>query len=158
MAKQKSKTPPGTIVTNRKARHDFTILDRFEAGVQLLGWEVKALRAGKAQLVDSYVLIKGGEAWLLGAHINPLQTASTHVITDPQRTRKLLLHKKEIARLFNASAQKGHTCVATALYWKNNKVKCEVAIAIGKQAHDKRATERDREWGRQKQRLMKQAS
>ncbi len=158
MAKSKPRTRPGTIVTNRKARHDFILLDRFEAGLELLGWEVKALRAGKAQLVDSYVLIKNGEAFLLGAHINPLASASTHVLADPTRTRRLLLHKKEIARLWSATQQKGFTCVATALYWKKNRVKCEIAIAQGKRAHDKRASEREREWGRQKQRLLKQAS
>ena len=158
MAKSKPKTPPGTIVANRKARHDFTLVDRFEAGLELLGWEVKALRAGRAQLVDSYVFVQNGEAWLYGAHINPLESASTHVIAEPTRLRKLLLHKKEIAKLFSASAQKGHTCVATALYWKNNKVKCEVAIAIGKKEHDKRAAVKEREWNLEKRRVLKEAS
>ena len=129
--------------------------DRFEAGVQLQGWEVKSLRAGKVQLVDSYVLLKSGEAWLLGAHIEPLSSASTHVDVDPKRTRKLLLNRRELAQLFSATQQKGYTCIATALYWKRHLVKCEIALAKGKQAHDKRASEKDRDWNREKQRLVR---
>ena len=109
----------------------------------------------KAQLVDSYVLLRNGEAWLLGANITPLASAATHVIADPQRTRKLLLHTKELAKLFSATRQKGYACIATAMYWKKNRVKCEIALGKGKQQHDKRATQRDRDWNRQKQRLMK---
>jgi SsrA-binding protein len=124
----------------------------------LEGWELKSIRAGKAQLIDSYVLIRDGEAWLLGANITPLVSASTHVIADPTRTRKLLLHAKEIARLFADTNQKGYTCVATALYWKGNKVKCEIALAKGKQLHDKRATERDRDWKRQQRRTLKHSA
>jgi SsrA-binding protein len=150
-----SKNPPSTIALNKRARHDYVFEDKFEAGIVLQGWEVKAIRAGKAQLTDSYVLLRDGEAWLLGVNITPLSSASTHVVPDPQRTRKLLLHGKELARLYSATTQKGYTCVATAMYWKGNKVKVEIALAKGKQAHDKRATQRDRDWNRQKERLMR---
>ena len=144
-----------TIALNRRARHDYHLEERFEAGVALEGWEVKSLREGKAQLVDSYVLIKDGEAWLLGAHITPLASASTHVVPDPQRTRKLLLHAREISRIYVATQQKGYTCVATALYWKGPRVKCEVALAKGKKQHDKRADVKAREWSRQRERILK---
>jgi len=154
MSKQ-SKSSPSTIALNKRARYDYTLEQRFEAGLALQGWEVKSIRAGKAQLVDSYVLLRDGEAWLIGANITPLASASTHVVADPQRTRKLLLHKKEIAQLFSATQQKGYACLATALYWKGNKVKCEVALGKGKKQHDKRATERERDWQRQKQRILK---
>jgi SsrA-binding protein len=157
MAQAKNKAPP-PIAQNRRARHDYALEDRFEAGVVLEGWEVKSIRAGKAQLTDSYVLIRDGEAWLIGAHITPLVSASTHVIADPTRTRKLLLHAREIARLYVGTTQKGYTAVATALYWKGNKVKCEVALAKGKQTHDKRATERDRDWKRQQRRTLKHSA
>jgi SsrA-binding protein len=156
MSTRKKKTPPGTIVVNRRARFDYSLEERYECGVELQGWEVKSLRAGKAQLVDSYVLVKDGEAFLLGAHITPLSSASTHVVADPQRTRRLLLHKKEIMHIYGATQQKGYTCVATSLYWKGNRVKCEIALAKGKKSHDKRATERDRDWEREKRRIMKQ--
>lgn len=155
MAKDRKGTAGGTIALNKRARHDYILEERFEAGVALEGWEVKAIRAGKAQLTDSYVLLRDGEAWLLGANITPLPSASTHVVPDPQRTRKLLLHAKELAKLFSATTQKGYTCIATALYWKGNKVKCEIALAKGKKVHDKRATQRDRDWARQKERLLK---
>jgi SsrA-binding protein len=155
MNNRKKKQSPGTIAVNRRARFDYAFEQRYECGIELLGWEVKSLRAGKAQLVDSYVLVKDGEAWLLGAHITPLSSASTHVVADPQRTRRLLLHKNEIMHIFGATQQKGYTCVATSLYWKGHKVKCEVALAKGKKAHDKRATEKDRDWQREKQRIMK---
>ncbi len=158
MAKKKTKTPDNTIVQNKRARFDYTLLETFEAGVALAGWEVKALRAGKAQLTDSYVLVKDGEAWLLGAQITPLDTASTHFVTDPTRTRKLLLHKKELAKILAATQAKGQTCVCTRLYWKGHLVKASVALAQGKQSHDKRDTERDRDWNRQKQRIMRDAN
>ncbi len=154
MAK-KRKANPGTIALNKKARFDYQLHERFEAGLALTGWEVKSLRAGKAQLTDTYVLLKGGEAFLLGSNITPLNTTSTHVVADPQRTRKLLLHKKEISRLIGATQQKGQTCIPMAIYWKANRVKCEIALATGKKDHDKRATIKDREWNRDKQRLMK---
>lgn len=156
MAKSgKSKTPDNTIIVNKKARHDYFLEDKFEAGVELQGWEVKSLRLKKVQLMDSYVLIKEGEAFLLGCNITPLDTASTHVVADPGRTKKLLLHKKELARLFSATQQKGHTCVCTKLYWRGHLVKAEIALAKGKQAHDKRATAKDREWNIDKQRIVR---
>lgn len=155
MTKASSKAPSGVIAQNKRARHDYHLEDHFEAGVALEGWEVKSLRAGKAQLVDSYVLIKDGEAWLLGANITPLTSASTHVVADPQRTRKLLLHGREIAKLYAATQQKGFTCVATSLYWKGNRIKVDIALAKGKAQHDKRSTLKEREWNRQKDRLMK---
>ena len=159
MAKpRKSKTPDNTIVQNKKARHDYFIEDSFEAGLQLQGWEVKSLREKKVQLVDSYVLIKDGEAFLLGCNVTPLDTASTHIIADPTRTKKLLLHKKELAKLFSATQQKGHTCVCTKLYWKDHLVKAQIALAKGKQAHDKRAAAKDREWNVDKQRILRQSN
>ncbi len=156
MAKSPNRNTSPTIAVNRRARHDYHLEERIEAGLVLEGWEVKSLREGKAQLVDSYVLIKDGEAWLLGAMITPLASASSHVVPDPQRTRKLLLHAREISRIYVATQQKGYTCIATALYWKGNKVKCEVALAKGKKQHDKRAAVKEREWSRQKDRLLKQ--
>jgi SsrA-binding protein len=153
MAKKK-KPGSNTIAQNRKARHDFFITDRFEAGVALAGWEVKALRAGRGQLTESYVIFNKNEAWLLGAQISPLPQASTHFVTEPTRTRKLLMHRRELDKLLEATTQKGHTIVATALYWKNHLVKCEVAIAKGKQQHDKRQTEKEKDWNKQKQRIM----
>ncbi len=154
MAKTKKKPGGNTIALNKKAKFDFELHERVEAGVALLGWEVKSLRQGKVQLTDSYVIFKNGEAWLLGAHITPLPTASTHFVTDPTRTRKLLLKRKEIARLQAATEQKGYTVIATALYWKAHLVKCEIALGKGKQLHDKRQTEKERDWNRQKQRLL----
>ncbi|HVK99681.1 MAG TPA: SsrA-binding protein SmpB [Dongiaceae bacterium] len=145
----------GTIALNKKAKHEYFIEDRFEAGLALHGWEVKSLRAGKVNLLDSYVLMKDGEGYLFGAHISPLSTVSTHFVPDPLRSRKLLLHKRELGRIFGAIAKQGMTCVPLALYWKNGNVKCEIALAKGKQLHDKRATERDRDWNREKGRLMK---
>jgi len=157
MAASKKKTPSGgTIALNKKARHEYHIETRFEAGMALTGWEVKSLRAGKAQLVDSYVLLKDGEAWLLGAHITPLTFASTHVVADPTRTRKLLLHKREIDKITGKVNQAGYTCVPLALYWKGNKVKCEIALVKGKKEYDKRATEKERDWNRQKQRIVRE--
>ena len=154
MAKQK-KHPTGTIALNKKALHDYSIENKFEAGIALSGWEVKSLRAGKAQLVDSYVLLKDGEAYLFGAHITPLKTASTHLIADPTRTRKLLLHKRELGKLFGAVQQKGYACVALALYWKKHLIKCEIALAKGKKEFDKRATEKERDSDREISRVMR---
>ena len=144
------------IAVNRRAKFDYDLEQRFEAGLALEGWEVKSIRANRAQLADSYVLVRKGEAWLLGARIAPLSSASTHVAADPQRTRKLLLHGNEIARIFGAVEARGQACVATALYWKGNKVKCEVALGKGKKTHDKRATIRERDWKREQGRLAKQ--
>lgn len=154
MAKKQNKSSGNTIALNKKAKFDYHLLERFEAGMVLLGWEVKSLRAGKVQITDSYVIFKHGEAWLLGSQIMPLPTASTHFVTDPTRTRKLLLKQRELRRLQEATEQKGHTVVATALYWKEHLVKCEISLAKGKQLHDKRETEKDRDWDRQKQRLF----
>jgi len=159
MAKSKKKKQDDTtIVVNKKANHDYFIGDRIEAGIVLTGWEVKSLRQKKVQLVDSHVIIQNGEAWLLGAQITPLNTASTHVIADPIRTRKLLLHSKELARIFTAVQQKGHTCVCTKMYWKDHLVKCQIALAKGKQSHDKRSSIKEREWSIDKQRAVRSAN
>jgi SsrA-binding protein len=157
MSKKKGKTPSNVIVQNKRAKFDYHLLEDFEAGVALQGWEVKSLRAGKAQLTDSYVLMKGGEAFLLGAQIVPLETASSHVDADPIRTRKLLLNKRELAKILAATSQKGQTCVCTKLYWKGHLVKARIALAEGKKTHDKRDTQKEREWNRQKQRVMREA-
>ena len=154
MAKQK-KHPTGTIAQNKKARHDYFIEHKFEAGLVLSGWEVKSLRAGKAHLTDSYVLLKDGEAWLFGSHITPLTTASTHVIADPIRTRKLLLNKRELERLEAAVAQKGYTCVALSLYWSKHLITCEIALGKGKKEFDKRDTVRERDSNRELQRAVR---
>lgn len=143
------------IAENRKARFDYFIEDRLEAGIALQGWEVKSARAGKAQLVDSYVIIRDGEAWLLGAHLTPLNTASTHVTADPRRLRKLLLNRREIDRLVGLVERKGYTLLALELYWSKNRVKVAVGLAKGKKQHDKRDTEKDRDWQRDKARALK---
>lgn len=143
------------IARNKRATFDYQLLESFEAGVALEGWEVKSLRMGKAQLTDSYVLMKDGDAWLLGAQITPLDTVSTHFVSDPTRTRRLLLHRKELARIQAAVSQKGLTCVCTQLYWKGHLVKARIALAEGKKSHDKRDTEKERDWNRQKQRIIR---
>lgn len=153
--KTKQNTGSSTIALNKKARHDFSIEDRFEAGIALEGWEVKSLRAGKIQLVDSYVIIKNGEAWLLGCLINPLLAASTHIHPDATRTRKLLLHREELNKLIGAVERKGYTVVPLAMYWKHGLAKLEIGLAKGKKEHDKRATEKDRDWAREKQRILR---
>ena len=155
MAKQKPKTSSSTIALNKKARHDYFIEDSLEAGLALQGWEVKSLREGRVQLTESYIVIKNNEAWLFGFHISPLLSASSHVVPDPTRTRKLLLHRRELDRLMGAVERKGYTLVPTALYWKRGKAKLEIALARGKHAHDKRATEKDRDWQREKQRMLR---
>ena len=144
-----------TIALNKKARHEYSIEERFEAGLALEGWEVKSLRAGKVQLVDSYVLLKNGEAWLLGALITPLPTASTHIQPDPTRTRKLLLHREELDKLIGAVERKGYTLVPLALYWKRGRAKLEIGLAKGRKAHDKRAALKERDWQREKARILK---
>ncbi|MFY0676524.1 MAG: SsrA-binding protein SmpB [Neptuniibacter sp.] len=154
MAKKKKAPSGNTICQNKKARHEFIIEDKFEAGLVLAGWEVKSLREGRAQLVESYVNIHKGEAWLVGAHFTPLKTACTHVVADPTRQRKLLLNHKELVKIITAINSKGLTCVALSLYWKGNRIKCEIALAKGKKQHDKRAADKDKDWARQKQRLM----
>jgi SsrA-binding protein len=155
MTKKKPKNSSNVIARNKRASFDYQLLETFEAGVVLSGWEVKSLRMGKADLGDSYVLIKDGEAWLLGTQIVPLDTASTHFVTDPTRTRKLLLHRKELAKILAATSQKGQTCVCTQLYWKGHLVKARIALAQGKKSHDKRDAEKDRDWNRQKQRIVR---
>ena len=152
---KKKKSPGGnTICQNKRARFEYTIENKFEAGLVLTGWEVKSLRDGRAQLVESYVDFKNGEAWLLGAHITPLKTACTHVVADPLRPRKLLMHSAELSRLATAVEAKGQTCVALSLYWKQGKIKCEIGLAKGKKLHDKRATEKERDWNREKARVL----
>ena len=153
--KKKASQPGNTIALNKKARHDYFIEERFEAGIALEGWEVKSLRAGRVQIQDSYVLVKDSEAFLFGALITPLPTASTHVHPEPQRTRKLLLHRRELNRLIGAVERKGYTVVPTAMYWKRGRAKVEIGLAKGKQAHDKRAAVKERDWQRQKQRILK---
>jgi len=155
MAKKKRKIPDNVIAQNKRAKFDYNLEETFEAGLALTGWEVKALRMGKVQITDTYVLMKNGEAFLLGAQITPLNTASTHYVTDPTRTRKLLLHKKELAKILVGISQKGKTCVCTSLYWKGHLVKARIALASGKQEHDKRGDEKDRDWNRQKQRVIR---
>jgi SsrA-binding protein len=157
MAKKpkKSKNTGATIALNKKAGHDFFIEERYEAGISLQGWEVKSLRAGRVQIKESYVTIKDGEAFLFGAHIVPLATASTHVHPDPTRTRKLLLHRSELNKLIGLVERKGYTLVPTALYWKKGMAKLEIGLAKGKKQHDKRASEKDRDWQREKERLFK---
>lgn len=156
MAKQpKPGGERATIALNRRAKFDYQLGMRFEAGLVLEGWELKSIRASQAQLADSYVLVRDGEAWLLGARIAPLPSASTHVLADPTRTRKLLLHAREIARIHIAVQAKGNACVATALYWKGTRVKCEIALAKGKDTRDKRATIRERDWERDQARQSK---
>ncbi len=158
MSKKKPKQLSNSIALNRKAKHDYFIEDKFEAGLALQGWEVKSLREGRVNLTDTYVMIKDGEAWLLGTHITPLNTVSTHYVTEPTRSRKLLLNYRELKQLDEAVKQKGRTCVCTALYWKGHLVKCEVALAKGKASHDKRMDSKERDWNRQKQRLMRHSS
>ena len=153
--KKKPGKGSSTIARNKKAKHDYYIEQSFEAGVALEGWEVKSIRAAKVSLVDSYVMMKKGEAWLLGTHISPLLSASTHIIPDPTRTRKLLLHQRELGKIHDALTKDGLACVALALYWKGPLVKCEIALARGKKMHDKRATEKDRDWSREKQRTVR---
>ncbi len=145
-----------SIIDNRKAFHDYFIEDRFEAGIMLEGWEVKAIRDGRAQLKEAYVIIKGGEIYLFGSHISPLPTASTHVTPDPVRTRKLLLHSAEIAKLVEKVERSGYTMVPLNLHYQRGRIKCEIGLAKGKKQHDKRDTERDRDSKREVQQAMKQ--
>lgn len=153
--KDADKAGSGTIALNKRARHEYHIDERFEAGIALQGWEVKSLRQGRINLGDAYALVKGGEIYLFGASIPPLITASTHVVAEDRRTRKLLLHRAEIDKLVGAVERKGYTLIPMAMYWKNNRVKVELGLARGKQAHDKRETEKERDWAREKQRTMR---
>ncbi len=143
------------IAQNRKAFHDYFVEERYEAGIALEGWEVKAVRAGRAQINDAYVIVRDGALWLIGAHISPLATASTHVAPDPARRRKLLLHAVEIRRLVGKIEQRGYTLIPLDLHFKQGRIKAEVALAKGKLKHDKRASEREKEWQREKQRLLR---
>ena len=147
--------PQSSIAQNRKARFDYFIEERLEAGLALQGWEVKSMRAGKAQLVDSYVILRDGEAWLLGSHITPLSTTSTHVDANPKRLRKLLLNRREIDRLTGLVERKGYTLVALELYWSKNRAKLAIGLAKGKKQHDKRDSEKDRDCQRDRARVMK---
>ncbi len=154
--KSKQKKPPSmTIALNKKARYDYFIEDDLVAGMVLQGWEVKSLRAGRANLTEAYVLVKDAEIWLIGAHISPLTSASTHVNADPVRTRKLLLNKAEINRLIGAVERRGFTLVPLRMFWQRGLAKIAVGLARGKKQYDKRATERERDWNREKQRLLK---
>lgn len=144
-----------TIAVNRKARHEYTLEQHFEAGLVLQGWELKSLRAGKVQIADSYVIIKRGEGWLIGSLITPLLSASTHVHPDPTRSRKLLLHRKELNALIGLTERRGYTLIPLSLYWKQGRAKLEIALAKGKKFHDKRDTEKKRAWDKEKQQLFK---
>ena len=151
----KKNSPPGQICKNRKASHDYHFEEKFEAGLALQGWEVKSLRAGKAQINEAHVIVRKAEVWLLNSHIAPLNSASTHIVAEASRTRKLLLNRKEINKLMGFVEQRGHTIVPLSLYWKANKVKVEIALAKGKKLFDKRADAKAKDWDRQKARLIK---
>jgi len=146
---------PRVIAQNRKARHDYFIEENYEAGIVLQGWEVKSLRDGRAQLKESYVVIKNGEAWLIGSHFSPLQTASTHAKVDPTRSRKLLLHRRQLDKLIGAIERKGYTLVPLELYWDKNHVKLDLGLAKGKKLEDKRESEKEHDWKRLQGRIMK---
>ncbi len=158
MSKKKSPNQGATIAENRKARHDYFVEETYEAGLALQGWEVKSLRDGRAQLKEAYVFLKDGEAYLFGAHISALPTASTHIVPDPIRTRKLLLNRSELNGLTGAVDRKGYTLVPLELYWKAGRAKLRVGLAKGKKEHDKRASSKDKDWQREKSRLMKHSA
>ena len=153
--KAKGSNADKTISLNKRARHEYHLEDRFEAGLVLQGWEVKAIRAGRGNMTDAYAYVKDGEIYLIGAQITPLIQASTHVVANDRRTRKLLLHRREIDVLVGRVQRAGYTLIPTALYWKGNKVKMELALARGKQTHDKREASKERDWNREKQRVMR---
>ena len=156
MSPEKKKEPANKVIAvNRKARHDYFIEDKFEAGLVLEGWEAKSLRAGRAQLTESYVHLRNGEAYLIGAHFSPLNTASTHTRADPTRSRKLLLQRYELDRLVGAVERKGFALVPLNLHWSKGRAKLEIGLAKGKKQHDKRAASKDRDWQRQKERILK---
>lgn len=154
-AKKTTGNTDNTIALNRKAKHNYHLESRFEAGLVLQGWEVKSIRAGKGQISEAHVIVRRGEIWLVNSIISPLISASTHIKADDSRSRKLLLHKKEISQLVGAIERKGYTIVPTAMYWKNNRVKVEIALAKGKKDYDKRAAQKDQDWKRDKARLFK---
>lgn len=145
------------IAQNRRATHEYAIVSRYEAGIVLTGWEVKSIRAGRMQLNQSYVALRSGEVWLLGAHINPLSSASSHVHPDPLRSRKLLLNRKEINKLCGQVAQRGFTLVPLTAYWQNNRIKLSFALATGKKLHDKRDDDKKKDWEKQKHQLLKKS-
>ena len=158
MSKKTGKDKPnnsGTIALNKRARHEYHLEEKFEAGLALQGWELKSIRAGRANIVDAYAVVLEGELFLVGSQITPLIQASTHVVANDRRTRKLLLHRREIDVLIGRVQRDGYTLIPTALYWKGNKVKAELALARGKQQHDKREASKERDWNREKQRLMR---
>ncbi len=155
MTKTRASNPQALIADNRRARYDYAVGERYEAGLCLQGWEVKALRAGRAQIGEAYVYLRDGEAYLFGAHITPLKTASTHVIPDPIRTRKLLLNRSELDHLVGAVEREGYTLVPLDLHWVNGRAKLRIGLAKGKKQHDKRATEKDRDWQRDRARVMR---
>lgn len=156
--KKSAKTPSSTIALNKKARHDYLIEDTFEAGIVLQGWEVKSIRDGRVQMTDTYVMVKDGELYWLGGQITALLSASTHVNPEPSRARKLLLHRREIDKLIGAIDRKGYTLVPLKMYWKKGRAKLEIGLAKGKKEHDKRAADKDRDWNREKARIMKTAT
>jgi SsrA-binding protein len=151
----KAETAERGIAENRRARYEYFIEDRLEAGLVLEGWEVKSMRAGRAQLAEAYVYIRNGEAFLIGAHLAPLRTVSTHKPADPVRTRKLLLHRNELDRLIGATERRGFTIVPLELYWKQGRAKLQIGLAKGKKQHDKRATEKNRDWERDRARVLR---
>lgn len=153
--KQNQKNQGGTIAQNRKARHEYFLEDRYEAGVELQGWEVKSIRLGKVNISDAYVDLKNGEAFLYGAQIQPLNSASSHVVCDPERSRRLLLNRREINKLVGHKEREGYTLIPTALYWKACWVKLEFYLAKGKKSFDKRDDIKERDWSREKERMMK---
>jgi SsrA-binding protein len=158
MAKKQPKdkaNSTGTVALNKRARHEYHLEQRHEAGLSLHGWELKSIRAGRANITEAYAVIRNGELYLFGAQITPLISASSHVVADERRTRKLLLHRAEIDTLIGRVERDGYTLVPTALYWKGNRIKAELALAKGKQSHDKREASKDRDWNREKQRVLR---
>ena len=155
MGNKKPKKSENTIAVNRVARHDYFIEDQIETGIVLEGWEVKSLRNGNLQLKETYVMAKNGEVWLIGAHISPLGSASTHINPDATRTRKLLAHRSEIDRLIGMVERKGYTLIALSAYWIRGRAKLKIGIAKGKKYHDKRATSKERDWKRDQARMLK---
>ena len=153
--KAKNAAVDKTIALNKRARHEYHLEERFEAGLVLQGWEIKAIRAGRGNMTDAYAYVKDGEIFLIGAQITPLIQASTHTIPEDRRQRKLLLHRSEIDKLIGRVERDGYTLVPTAMYWSKNRIKLEIALAKGKQAHDKRDAAKDRDWAREKQRAMR---
>lgn len=158
MKKKKLGHGDNTIAVNKKAHHDYIIEEKYEAGLELKGWEVKAIRSGRVQIADSHVIIRKGEVFLLNALITPLHSASTHVLPDPSATRKLLLNRREINKLMGSVEKEGYTIVPLVMYWKKSRVKVEIALAKGKKLHDKRASNKERDWKREKERIFKKNS